>query len=96
MQKTRSDGDTEVIKYRAREDGEEAKGMVLKDEVVQAVKDGLFHIYPISKIDEGIELLMGLSAGKKNKTGNFPANSVHGRVMKKLKAFDKRAQGEEE
>ena len=63
---------------------------------VQAVKDGLFHIYPISKIDEGIELLMGLSAGKKNKTGNFPANSVHGRVMKKLKAFDKRAQGEEE
>ncbi|MFR5717811.1 MAG: hypothetical protein ACLUD9_03585 [Anaerotignum faecicola] len=39
---------------------------------------------------------VGLSAGKKNKTGNFPANSVHGRVMKKLKAFDKRAQGEEE
>ena len=72
------------------------KDLVLKDEVVQAVKDGLFHIYPISKIDEGIELLMGLSAGKKNKTGNFPANSVHGRVMKKLKAFDKRAQGEEE
>ncbi len=72
------------------------KDLVLKDEVVQAVKDGLFHIYPISKIDEGIELLMGLSAGKKNKAGNFPANSVHGRVMKKLKAFDKRAQGEEE
>ena len=62
----------------------------------QGVKTGLFHIYPISKIDEGIELLMGLSAGKKNKAGNFPANSVHGRVMKKLKAFDKRAQGEEE
>lgn len=72
------------------------KDLVLKDEVVQAVKDGLFHIYPISKIDEGIELLMGLSAGKKNKAGNFPANSVHGRVMKKLKAFDKRARGEEE
>ena len=72
------------------------KDLVLKDEVVQAVKEGLFHIYPISKIDEGIELLMGLSAGKKNKAGNFPANSVHGRVMKKLKAFDKRAQGEEE
>ena len=71
-------------------------GGVLKDEVVQAVKEGLFHIYPISKIDEGIELLMGLSAGKKNKAGNFPANIVHGRVMKKLKAFDKRAQGEEE
>ncbi len=71
------------------------KDLVLKDEVVQAVKDGMFHIYPISGIDEGIELLMGLPAGKKNQAGNFPLNSVHGRVMKKLKAFDKRAQGEE-
>ena len=71
------------------------KDLVLKDEVVQAVKDGMFHIYPIFEIDEGIELLMGLPAGKKNQTGNFPANSVHGKVMKKLKAFDQRAQGEE-
>lgn len=71
------------------------KDLVLKDEVVEAVKEGIFHIYPISHIDEGIALLMGVPAGKKNKAGNFPANSVHGKVMKKLKAFDKRAQGEE-
>ena len=49
----------------------------------------------IRHIDEGIELLMQTPAGKKNKAGNFPANSVHGKVMKKLKAFDKRAKGEE-
>jgi len=72
------------------------KDLVLKDDVVEAVKNGLFHIYPITHIDEGIELLMGTPAGRKNKTGNFPANSVHGKVMKKLKAFDKRAQGQEE
>ena len=71
------------------------KDLVLKDEVVEAVKEGVFHIYPITHIEEGIELLMGVPAGKKNKAGNFPANSVHGKVMKKLKAFDKRARGEE-
>ena len=49
----------------------------------------------VASIDEGIELLMGVPAGKKNKAGNFPANSVHGKVMKKLKAFDKRSQGQE-
>ena len=91
MQKARSEGDA-----GGNDSCFQCEDLVLKDEVVQAVKAGLFHIYPISKIDEGIELLMGLSAGKKNKAGNFPANSVHGRVMKKLKAFDKRAQGEEE
>lgn len=72
------------------------KDLVLKEEVVEAVKEGVFHIYPISHIDEGIELLMSTPAGKKNKAGNFPANSVHGKVMKKLKAFDKRAQGQED
>ena len=71
------------------------KDLVLKDDVVEAVKNGMFHIYPIAHIDEGIELLMGTPAGKKNKAGNFPANSVHGKVMKKLKAFDKRSQGQE-
>lgn len=71
------------------------KDLVLKEEVVTAVRDGLFHIYPITHIDEGIELLMQTPAGKKNKAGNFPAGSVHGKVMKKLRAFDKRAQGEE-
>ena len=69
--------------------------LVLKDEVVEAVKSGTFHIYPISHIDEGIELLMSTPAGKKNKNGTFPVNSVHGKVMKKLRAFDKASQGGE-
>ncbi|NLK36530.1 MAG: AAA family ATPase [Epulopiscium sp.] len=70
------------------------KDLVLKDEVIEAVKNGKFHIYPISTLDEGIELLMGVPAGKKEKNGKFPANSVHGKVMKKLKTYYKRASGE--
>lgn len=68
--------------------------LVLNDEVVEAVKTGKFHIYPISNIDEGIEMLMGVSAGKKDKNGKFPINSIHGRVMKKLKEYYKKSSGE--
>ena len=38
--------------------------LALNDEIVSAVKDGMFHIYPVSNIDEGIEILTGVSAGK--------------------------------
>lgn len=70
------------------------KDLVLKDEVIEAVKEGKFHIYPVSSLDEGIELLMGVPAGKKDKNGKFPVSSVHGKVMKKLKAYYKKSAGE--
>src|SRR5512136_3231434 len=41
--------------------------LMLKPEVVQAVKDGKFHIYPVSTIDEGIEMLTGVKAGERRK-----------------------------
>ena len=63
------------------------KDLVLNDEVVDAVKEGRFHIYPIAHINEGIELMMGYPAGERDATGNFPADSVHGRVYARLKAF---------
>lgn len=65
------------------------KDLVLKDEVVEAVKDGVFHIYPVTHINEGIELLMNYPAGEKDENGEFPEDSVHGRVYAKLKAFAK-------
>ena len=70
------------------------KDLVLKDEVVNAVKEGKFHIYPISKLDEGIELLMGVAAGVRDKNGCYPADSVHGLVIKKLKEYYKKSTGE--
>ncbi|MCD8036533.1 MAG: AAA family ATPase [Clostridiales bacterium] len=64
------------------------KDLVLKDEVIEAVKDGMFHIYPISTIDEGIELLLGTEAGVMDENGEYPENSVHGKVMAKLREFN--------
>ena len=65
------------------------KDLVLNDEVIHAVKEGLFHIYPITHIDQGIELLMQYPAGEKNQNGEFPQDSVHGKVYEKLKEFAK-------
>lgn len=70
------------------------RDLVLKDEVVEAVKEGVFHIYPISTIDEGIALLMSTPAGEKDEKGEYSPDSVHGKVMAKLKAFWKYAEGE--
>ena len=64
------------------------KDLVLKDEVIEAVKNGMFHIYPVSTIDEGIEILLGTEAGTKDENGEYPPESVHGRVMAKLREFN--------
>lgn len=65
------------------------KNLNLNDEVIKAVKDGMFHIYAIKNVDEGIELLTGVPAGKKNKNGDYPAGSVNYLVNEKLKAYAK-------
>ena len=59
----------------------------LSDEIVESVKNGLFHIYSISTIEEGIEVLTGFPAGKKDKNGNFPAGTVNYLVHEKLKKY---------
>ena len=61
----------------------------LSDEVVEAVKDKKFHIYAISNIEEGIEILTGVPAGKRDKNGNFPAGTVNHLVYEKLKKYAK-------
>ena len=66
------------------------KDLCLKDEVVEAVKNGVFHIYPIKSIDEGINVLMGEKAGKKNKNNTFTKDSIHFKAMKKLQYFYKK------
>ena len=60
------------------------KNLVLKDEVVQAVLDGLFHIYGVSTIDEGIEVLTGVPAGEAGEDGLYPDGTVHQLVEKRL------------
>lgn len=63
------------------------KNLNLNDEVIKAVKDGMFHIYAIKTIDEGIELLTGVPAGRKNKNNGYPAGTVNYLVNEKLKKY---------
>ena len=61
--------------------------LVLNDEVIEAVQHGQFHIYPVKNINEGIEILTGVYAGERDSKGNYPADSVHGLALAKLKRF---------
>ena len=61
----------------------------LPDEIVEAVKNKLFHIYAISNVEEGIEVLTGVPAGKKDKDGKFPAGTINYLVYEKLKKYAK-------
>ena len=63
------------------------KNLQLDDEVVESVKNGLFKIYAVSTIDEGIEILTGVPAGKKDKNGKFPAGTINYLVYEKLKKY---------
>ena len=63
------------------------KNLNLSNEVVEAVKNREFHIYAISSIEEGIEVLTGVPAGKRDKLGNFPAGTVNYLAYEKLKKY---------
>jgi lon-related putative ATP-dependent protease len=60
------------------------KHLMLRQDVIDAVKDGKFAIYPIENIDQGIELLSDLPAGEMNKEGNYPSDTINGRVQSRL------------
>ena len=55
--------------------------------MINAVKDGMFHIYAIKTIDEGIELLTGVPAGKLGKNGEYTVGTVNYLVNEKLKRY---------
>lgn len=64
------------------------RNLHLSDEVINSVKEGNFHVYAISTIDEGIEILTGVPAGKKNKDGKFPAGTIKYLAYEKLKQYN--------
>ncbi|MFW9919316.1 MAG: Lon protease family protein [Candidatus Thorarchaeota archaeon] len=52
------------------------QNLMLKEEIVEAAKEGLFHIYPVSTIEEGIEILTGVKAGKRKEDGSFEKGTI--------------------
>ena len=66
------------------------KELMLSEDVIEAVKNKQFHIYPISRIEEGIEILTGVKAGKKTPKG-YEKDSVFYLVEQKLKEMYKKS-----
>ncbi len=58
--------------------------LMLRADVVEAVRQGRFSIYPITTVDEGIELLTGMAAGEADAQGRFPGESFNGKVAARL------------
>ncbi len=67
------------------------KNLMLKREVIDAVKEGKFHIYQVSTVEQGIEILTGVPAGKPNENGDYPDDTVFGKVQAKLKRYLERS-----
>jgi predicted ATP-dependent protease len=64
--------------------------LMLKEAVVDAVRQGNFHIWPVSHIDEGIEILTGVPAGSRLEAGSFEEGTVNGRVDRRLRQLAER------
>ena len=60
------------------------RNLMLKQEVVDAVKEGKFHIWAISTIEEGIEILTGMEAGTLQPDGTYPKGTLFGKVDDRL------------
>ena len=67
------------------------RNLHLADEVIDSVRKGKFHIYAVRTLEEGIEILTGVPAGKKDKNGHFPLGTINHLVYEKLKKFSKQA-----
>jgi len=61
--------------------------LMLREEVVEAVRDGRFRVIPVSTINEGIGVLTGVAAGDRDTNGVFPEGTVNARVEGRLRAF---------
>ena len=59
--------------------------LMLDAPVVEAVRRGKFHIYAVSTVDEGIELLTGVKAGRPDRKGGYPAGTVNALVKARLR-----------
>ncbi|MFQ6083296.1 MAG: Lon protease family protein [Candidatus Aminicenantia bacterium] len=64
--------------------------LMLREDVIETIKEGKFHIYAIKTIDEGIEILTGVKAGQRKKDGAFEEGTVNYLVDKPLREYAER------
>ena len=63
------------------------RNLMLREDLEQAVKEGLFHVYAVGSIDEGIELLTGIPAGEQDGEGKYPEGSLNSLASARLLQF---------
>jgi predicted ATP-dependent protease len=64
--------------------------LMLRDDVLEAVAANKFHVWPVEKIEQGIEILTGMAAGHRNGDGSFERQTVFGLVDHRLAEMAKR------
>lgn len=69
------------------------QNLMLRDDVVAAIREGTFHVYAIKTIEEGLELLMDHEAGQREDDGKFAEGSVNGLVEKRLRELNQSMRG---
>ncbi len=67
------------------------RNLMLREDVVEAVTAGQFHVFPVRTIDEGIALLTGLEAGERGPDGTFPEGSINTLVQERLREMAEQA-----
>ena len=63
------------------------KDLMLRKDVVEAVEKGLFHVYPVKTVDQGIEILTGKNAGKRGTRGTYPKGTINYLVDQRLRGL---------
>jgi lon-related putative ATP-dependent protease len=63
--------------------------LMLRQEVIDAVAAGKFHVYAMSNIDQALELLTGMPAGEKDAEGKYPEGTLHYKVDQRLRELNK-------
>ncbi len=64
--------------------------LMLDDEVIEAVREGKFHVWSVETIEEGIEILAGIPAGVRGESGRYPKGSLYALVDERLSVMGKR------
>ncbi|MBI3753824.1 MAG: ATP-dependent protease, partial [Deltaproteobacteria bacterium] len=65
------------------------KHLMLKKEVVEAVKAGKFAVYPIERVEQGLEILTGATSGERQTDGSYTDGTINFLVAKRLKELAK-------
>jgi predicted ATP-dependent protease len=61
--------------------------LMLREDVIEAIRRRNFHVYTVRSIDDGVEILTGTKAGKQRPDGTFEPNTVNALAAKKLQVY---------